>query len=118
MSTNDHFKRAVDRSVIATQPATPVSGDPVLVNDMPGVCTVSEGPDGRCSATFEGAWDLPVKGIDGAGNSAVAENDKLYYTAGDTPPISKKATGTFFGYAYGTVGSSATATIPVVLARV
>jgi len=60
---------------------------------------------------------VSVKGVDGGGNSAVAVGDKLYYVDADTPPISKKTSGTFFGYALGAVSSGATATINVLLAN-
>ena len=56
---------------------------------------------------------LSFEGIDGSGNSAVAVGDAIYYTDGDTPKLSKKATGTYFGVALETVGSSSTDTIRV-----
>ncbi len=40
-----------------------------------------------------------VKGVDDDGNSAVALGDPLFFIDGDTPQISKKASGLFFGYA-------------------
>lgn len=109
---------------VATDPATPASGDPALVGQIPCVALTTESTTGLDStgnasgeATFaiDGTWLLSVKGIDGVGNSAVAIGDILYYVAADTPKLSKKATGVRYGYARGTVGSGATATIEVQL---
>jgi hypothetical protein len=62
-------------------------------------------------------FQLSVKGIDGSGNSAVSEGQILYYTEGDTPPLSKKATGVRWGYAGPgqAVTSGATSTIDVIV---
>jgi predicted RecA/RadA family phage recombinase len=100
-------------SEAATDPATPASGDPVLVGQIPGVALTAERADGTVTIATDGVWSLSVKGIDGGGNSAVAVGDIIYYVTGDTPKLSKKATGVRFGYARGTVGTGATATIPV-----
>ncbi|MGH3375991.1 MAG: capsid cement protein [Actinoallomurus sp.] len=103
-----------DRLAVAcTDPATPASGDPVLYGQRPGVALTSEGTDGLTSVDFKAVPNLSVKAIDGSGNSAVAEGDIIYYVSGDTPKLSKKATGVRFGYAMGAVTSAATATIPV-----
>ncbi|MDF5758605.1 DUF2190 family protein [Spongiactinospora sp. TRM90649] len=115
MAKNEVFRNADRLQVACTQPATPVSGDPVLYGQRPGVCEVSESADGLASVKFSGEFTFSVAGVDGGGNSAVAEGDILYYTAADTPKLNKKATGVRFGYAAGTVGSGATATIPVII---
>ncbi|MGI5155817.1 DUF2190 family protein [Microbispora sp. CA-102843] len=115
MAKNEVFEHADRLQVACSDPAVPVSGDPVLYGQRPGVCEVSEGSDGLSSVKFSGAFTLPVKGVDGGGNSAVAEGDILYYVAADTPKLSKKNTGVRFGYAMGTVGSGATANITVIL---
>jgi hypothetical protein len=116
MSKNDVYTLGYDLVVQATQPATPVSGDPILYGTRPGVCTVSEDANGNCTATFRGVYSLLVDGVDQSGNSAVAAGDRLYYTAGDTIKISKKNTGVPFGYAHGAVASgNHTTKIPVIL---
>lgn len=101
--------------IAATDPATPASGDPVLVGQMPGVSLTAEKADGTTTVQTDGVFNLSVKGIDGGGNSAVAAGDIIYYVTADTPKLSKKNTGVRFGYALGTVGTGATATIPVKL---
>jgi len=109
------------RAAVCTQPATPVSGDPVLVGQMPGVALTNEetavpnlsgNAVGECTVAHDGTWALPVKGVDGGGNSVVARGDILYYVAGDTPPLSKKATGVRYGYYDGsaTIAGGATNT--------
>ena len=90
-----------------------LSGDPVAVGQIPGVAVVDRNSAGNATVQFDGVYNLSVKGIDGSGNAAVAVGDVLYYTAGDTPPVSKKATGVRFGYALDAVTSGATATIRV-----
>jgi len=92
------------------------SGDPLALGGLIGVALTKQRADNTVSAAFRGVFELSVKGIDGVGNSAVAVGDTLYYTAGDTPKISKKATGTKVGTALKAVTSGSTATIPVRLA--
>lgn len=130
MSKNMKRARGTQLSVVCSQPATPASGDPVLYGQRPGVAVTAENaganadmtgnPQGYTSVQFEGVFELPVKGVDGGGNVAVAAGDILYYVAGDTPPISKKNTGVRFGYAGdgatgNLVASGATNTIPVTI---
>ena len=94
--------------------ASVVSGDPIVVGQMPGVAlTCSESGTNNVTMKRNGVFNLSVKGIDGGGNSAVAIGDILYHTAADTPPLSKKATGVRFGYALEAVNSAATGTIKV-----
>lgn len=119
MATNQIFEEGDHLSLVCTDPATPASGDPVLVGQIPGVALTDESaggnPSGATTVCMEGVFALPVKGIDKDGNSAVAVGDILYYATGDTPKISKKQTAVRFGYALETVSTSATATIRVKL---
>lgn len=113
------------RSLICSDPATPASGDPVIAGQIPGVALTNEGAGGNEAAhttvAEDGEFFLSVKAIDGSGNSAVNEGDILYYVTGDTPKLSKKATGVRFGYAVGAdqaasatvIASGSTATIRV-----
>jgi len=91
------------------------AGDPALVGQMGGVVENAKDANNLAVLHREGVFNLSVKGVDGGGNSAVAQGDKIYYVTADTPKLSKKATGVFFGWAKGTVGTGATATIEVVL---
>ncbi|WP_326642884.1 DUF2190 family protein [Streptosporangium sp. NBC_01755] len=113
MATNIIFDEGVQLQLAATDPTTPVSGDPVLVGQLPGVALTNEGSDGLTTIKTDGVATLSVKGVDGSGNSTVSAGDIIYYVTGDTPKLSKKATGVRFGYALEGVTSAATATIRV-----
>lgn len=118
MAKNLKYGNVDGLRVVCTDPAVPASGDPVRYGEMTGVALTAEDSGGLTQVDFRPGrvWNLSVKGVDGGGNSAVAEGDKLYYVDADTPKISKKATGRFFGYAQSTITSGSTATIAVVKA--
>lgn len=125
MAKNIIFDEGDSLSVVCTQPASPVSGDPVLLGDVPGVALTDMGKGGNVATRTsvqlgEGVISTPVKGVNGAGNSAVSDGDVIYYVAGDSPPLSKKATGVRYGVAIGhpsdtgtLVAAGATTTIRV-----
>ncbi len=112
MATNR--ARVEGRKLSVAVGSTIVSGDPVIVGSMPGVALTDYDADsGEATVDFGGVYNLSVKGVDNAGNVAVALGDALYYVTGDTPVLSKKASGVFFGYALEEVVSSETTTIMV-----
>lgn len=123
MSTNQRRNRG-DVLSLAVKSGV-VSGDPVVCGQLPGVAETSRDSNGRATVNTRGVYAVSVKGVDGGGNSAVAAGDKLYYVDGDTPPVSKKATGVYFGTAVDTdppgtgatptnlIASGSTATIQV-----
>lgn len=113
MAKNMVVKWTKTRVYTCSDPTTPASGDPVIDGQIPGVALIAEDTDGLTTIALDGDFNLSVKGIDGSGSSAVADGDILYYTSGDTPKISKKATGVRFGYARAAVTGNATATIRV-----
>jgi predicted RecA/RadA family phage recombinase len=114
MAKNTYYMWSESLPLVCTDPATPASGDPVLCGQIPGVALAAEDAAGVTACAINGVFNLSVKGVDSAGNSAVAAGDAIYYQTGDTPKLSKKATnGVLFGYALGAVTSAATATIPV-----
>ncbi len=79
-----------------------------------GVALIDEQTDGETTVDFGPAdWDLSVKAVNDSGNSAIAVGDLIYYVDADTPKLSKKNSGYFFGYAQEAVISGATATINV-----
>lgn len=97
-----------------TVPSGRVSGDPVVVGQIPGVCLNDRQTDGKATVATAGVFTLSVKGEGAAGAAAVAEGDLLYYESGQTPPVNKDATnGVRFGYALEAVASGTTATIKV-----
>lgn len=101
------------KNIRFTAGADIASGDPVVIGQLPGVASGAIANGAAGIAHTEGVYTLSVRGVNGGGNSAVAFGDKLYFVAGDTPKLSKKDTGVFFGYALGTVGGGATAAIAV-----
>ena len=112
MATNRVFETGKMLSVATA--STVLSGDPVIVGAMAGVAqTDYDATTGETTIDFGGVYNLSVKGIDDAGNSAVAVGDPIYYVTGDTPVLSKKRTGVLFGYALDVVVSAATTTIRV-----
>lgn len=113
MAINEVYEKA--DTLYETVPSGRLSGDPVCVGQIPGVCLIDRDVNGKATITRRGAHTLSVKAIDAGGNSAVAVGDILYLTEADTPRISKKATGVRFGYADEAITSGATATIRVIL---
>lgn len=113
MATNMKFPEGRFINGAMSSPTTPNSGDPCLFGQVPGVALIDEDTDGNTTIDTAGVYALSVKGIDGSGNKAVAVGDILYFTSGDTPPLSVKATGVRFGYALAAVTSGSTATINV-----
>jgi len=115
---NNFIQEGKFLSVACSDPATPTSGAPVRFGSMTGVAVTAEGDGGNAStettvAFGGGVYDLSVAGVNASGDSAVAVGDTLFYVDADTPKLSKKNTGYFFGFALETVESGATATINV-----
>lgn len=118
MAKNIIFDTSRQLAVAVSDPASPKSGDPVRFGVITGVALTDEGADGLTTVRFNDAVaDVPVKGVNGSGNSAVAEGDALFYVDADTPKVSKKVSGTPFGTALEAVASGATDTIRVKLAE-
>lgn len=91
------------------------SGDPVAVGQIPGVALEDRDSAGETTVDRGGVYTLAVKAVNGAGNSVIAVGDKLFFVEADSPRLSKKDTGVFFGYALKAVAAGATATIPVAI---
>lgn len=114
MAKNIVQEHGNDLYVAVTAPATPVSGDPVLLGQLPGVALTDEQADGKTSIKTNGTATLLVKG-ETTTDAAIAAGDIVYYDAAATPhKINKDNTnGVRFGYALEAVASGATATILV-----
>lgn len=118
MATNAVHNEGRKLSVTCSHPTTPSSGQPVRVGQSVGVAVTDERTDGTTTVDFgDGVYDLSVKGVNDAGNSAVAVGDQLFYVDADiddgTGFLSKKDSGYFFGFANEAVTSGATATVEV-----
>lgn len=112
MAKNIVHEHGDQLDVVVTAPASPKSGDPVLVGKLPGVALTDEQPDGTTTVKFNGTALLAVKG-ETTTNAAIANGDVVYYDGG---VINADATnGTRFGYALEAVASGATTKILVKL---
>jgi predicted RecA/RadA family phage recombinase len=118
MAKNMVYNRGDQLAVVVTDPASPVSGDPVVYGQQPGIAlTNKDAVTNKTSTKFNGVANFSVKGVTtAAAGSAVAEGDVIYYVPGNTPKLSKAvgdAGAVRFGVAMGAVTSGSTATIPV-----
>lgn len=118
MAKNIVFNPGYQLSVVVSDPASPVSGDPVRFGSLTGIALVDEGKGGNESTETTvnfGPYvaEHSVKAVDGSGNSAVEFGDALWYVDADTPKLSKKATGYFYGFALAEIGAGETETIQV-----
>ncbi|MFC5744821.1 capsid cement protein [Actinomadura rugatobispora] len=92
-----------------------MSGDPVVIGQLPGVAlTTEDADDGMATIQTDGVFDLPVKG-ETTTNAAIAVGAIVYYDAAATPhKLNADSTnGVRFGYALEAVSSGATTTIRV-----
>jgi hypothetical protein len=117
MATNIIMEPGWTLPVVCSKPTTPVTGDPVRFGALTGIALTDEGEGGNISTETTCYFgpcivDVSVKGNDG-GASAVVVGDTIYYVDDADPPLSKTATGYFFGFALETVESDATTTIKV-----
>lgn len=106
MATNQVYQEG-DEIFLAVASGV-VSGDPVVIGQIPGVAQTDRDANGKASVDFDGVYSLSVKGP----AAAVAVGDILYYAAG-TPLITNTNSGVRFGYALGAVSCGATTTISV-----
>jgi len=114
MATNIVYDPATHMELILTDPASPISGDACRFGAVTGLALIDEKTDGKTTVhigTF--VADLSVKAINDSGNSAVALGDHLFYVDADTPKISKKSSGYFYGFALETINAGSTDTIRV-----
>lgn len=106
-------------NAVCSHPSSPVSGDPVLIGQIPGVAVTDEGDGGNISTETtvctSGIFDLLVEGTDASGNKAVGVGDIVYYDVDGTPVLSVDATKVAFGYALEPVLSAASTVIQVKL---
>lgn len=101
---NNFIQEGKYLNVACSSPATPASGDPVRFGYLTGVAVTAEGAGGNASTettvkTDGGVYDLSVAAINDSGNSNVAVGDMIFYVDADTPHLSKKSSGYFFGFA-------------------
>lgn len=116
MATNIKRDRSSDVRVELTVGASKSAGAVEIISEMPVLLLEDSDSDNKATCVIPGCGitaELSVVGANNAGNSAVAVGDKIY---NDSGTYNKDATnGVLIGFALGTVGSGATATIEVAL---
>lgn len=91
-----------------------LSGDPVVIGQLPGVALTTEDSTGMATIQTDGVFDLPVKG-ETTVNAAIAAGAIVYYDSAATPHKinADNTNGVRYGYALEAVTSGATTTIRV-----
>ena len=90
-------------------------GDPLILGQINCVAETLAAAGADASVGTKGAYWLSVKGVDDAGNSSISVGDQIYFVAAETPKLSKKESGNFFGWALDAVAAAETKTIRVLL---
>ena len=102
---NQVMKDARFLEVPCDHPAAPVAGEAVRFGAATGVAVQAEGAGGVLVAANtvvdfgQGVYRLPVRAINDGGNSAIVVGDTIFRVDADTPYLSKKSSGFFFGFA-------------------
>lgn len=116
MATNQVYEDGVQFAVPAAQvddPATPTSGDPVRIGNLPAVALTDAETDADGTSVItvktNGVYEFAVE----AESGAIGYGDLLYYDAADDGLNNTAAGNTRFGYALGTVVNLATGIISV-----
>lgn len=117
MATNLVQQEANVLVAAASDPATPSSGDPVVVGAIPGVALTDESDGGNSTGNttiaLSGVWSMSVVGEDGSGNAAVGVGAIIYLDSGELNV--DDSNGVRWGYALEAVSSGATSTIKVLV---
>jgi predicted RecA/RadA family phage recombinase len=90
-------------------------GDPLIIGDINCVAETLAAAGGTATVRTQGVFWLSVKGVDDAGNKSIAVGEQIFFVAADTPKLSRKCAGIFFGWALDAVNASETKTIRVYL---
>ena len=112
MAANIIYEPGYNISVVASYPASPVSGGVCIYGDLAGIAEIDENATtGETTVNF-GPWiaDLSVTGSIGA----IAKGAPLFASKATTVVISNNSAGVFLGYANEAVDNGATATIEVI----
>lgn len=89
--------------------ASALSGDPYAFGNLAGIVQADTDANGNVVIDTGGVYEIPVKGINGGGNTAINAGDIVYCTNADTPRVSAKNTGTKIGVAWAAAGATAAA---------
>jgi|SRR5690554_2259481 len=116
MATNQVYNDGVQFDVPVSavdSPASPGSGDAVLIGSLPAVALTDPWTDAdgvsRITVKTNGVYELAVT----SEGTAISIGDIVYYDTGDSGLNNSSGGNTHFGYALAPVDNAATATIPV-----
>lgn len=120
MATNRVMEPGYQQTVVVTNPAAPVTGDPIRLGVLSGVALTDEGEGGNAATETSvdfgpGVWNLLVDDV----GTGIAVGDAIYYhdTQTGTPLTSLNdaptAADAFFGFALEVVAADATTVIKV-----
>ena len=112
MAANIIYEPGYNISVVASYPASPVSGGVCIYGDLTGIAETDENATtGETTVNF-GPWiaDLSVT----ASIGAIAKGDPLFASKADPVVVSNNSAGVFLGYANEAVDNGDTTTIEVI----
>lgn len=114
MATN-RTRRFVNAVKLAVTDGGVHSGDPCLCGQMSGIVLEGKDTSNRAVVARAGAFRVSVAGVNDSGDTAIAAGEQIYYVSGDTPVLSAKTSGVFFGWAIEDVDSGQTQSVQVAL---
>jgi predicted RecA/RadA family phage recombinase len=86
------------------------AGDPVVIEDTPGVALTDTDEDGKVALATEGEFKLSVTGNDGSADAAMNAGQKVYHNGSG---LDADSSGKLFGKLREGVASGATSIVPV-----
>ena len=112
MAANIIYEPGYNLSVVASYPASPVSGGVCIYGDLAGIAEIDENATTKETTVNFGPWiaDLSVT----ASIGGIEKGDPLFASKATTVVISNNSAGVFLGYANETVVAGDTATIEVI----
>lgn len=109
MAKNRVFSKADKLSLPV--PEGTVSGQPLVIGDLPAVAVTDRDASGKASLQFDGGWKLTVKGKNKAGNTKIEVGQKVFMKGNELNANNEE--GKFFGYVLEEVASGATSEVLV-----
>ncbi|MDD4453675.1 MAG: hypothetical protein PHZ06_12700 [Proteiniphilum sp.] len=113
MAANIIYEPGYNISVVASYPASPVSGGVCIYGDLAGIAKIDENATtGETTVNF-GPWIADLSVTD-SNTGGIAKGAPLFASKATPVVISNDSTGVFLGYANEAVDDGATATIEVI----
>jgi predicted RecA/RadA family phage recombinase len=92
-------------------PENTVSGQALVIGDLPCVAVTDRDKNGLASVQTDGVWRFTVKGKNKAGNTKIEVGKKVFMKGGEINANNEE--GVFFGYVLEEVASGATSEVLV-----